>query len=189
MALVASLIILVLMTLVGLSIMNANRSFEKNAGNTRDKQRAFQGAQSALLFGEWWLNNGTNNVDFHTCSTTVKPSSLSICNIDPTPNLANIANIQWVNYTPGTMSVATSGTSGGVVDSSSTTSDVNYAQSPGVYVACINCGVPLASGLNLYRVTAIGFGGTGGANGTVAIVQSVYAAAAPNPVSQTLNNP
>ena len=189
-ALIASLIILLLMTIIGLSIMNGNRYFEKNAANTRDKQRALQAAQSALLYAEWWLNYGTNNVDFQTCSTTVAPTTLSICSVDPGTNTANLSSIQWFSYTPGSMtSAASNSTSGGVVDSTSTTSDVIYAQAPGIYINCISCGVPLSTGLSLYRITAIGYGGVGGPNGTVAIVQSVYAAGGPVQTPNNLSGP
>jgi len=189
-ALVASLIILVLMTLIGLSVINGNKYLEKNAGNTRDKQRAFQAAQSALQYGEWWLNYGTNNVNFQTCgSGGTAPSTLRICNVDPGTSTANLATIPFVTYQPGSMTVASSGSSGGLVDSTNPTSDVLYSQAPGVYINCISCGTSLSSGLNLYRVTAIGYGGAGGANGTVAIVQSVYAAGTPTPPPVLLTNP
>jgi len=186
-ALIASLIILLLMTIVGLSIMNGNRYFEKNASNSRDKQRAFQAAQSALLYAEWWLNYGTNNVDFQTCSTTAPATAMRICSADVGTSVANLSGIQWFTYTPGSMTPAASNsTSGGLVDSTSATSDVIYAQAPGIYINCLNCGIPLASGVSLYRITAIGYGGVGGPNGTVAVVQSVYAAGAPTLVPAPL---
>jgi Tfp pilus assembly protein PilX len=74
---------------------------------------------------------------------------------------------------------AANAASGGVTDSTVTTSDVIYAQNPGIYINCITCGTTLPSGVTVYRVTAIGYGGIGGTNGTVAIVQSVVASAGP----------
>ena len=135
-----------------------------------------------MLYGEWWLNYGTNNVDFNpACSTTTAPTALQICTYDPLTSTANLSGVQYFSYTPGSMTTQSAGnsTAGGLVDPSSATSDIVYSQKPGVYINCITCGTALSSGLTLYRVTAIGYGGAGGPNGTVAIVQSVYAAAAP----------
>lgn len=189
MALVASLIILLLMTILGLSIMKSNNSYEKNSGNTRDKQRALQAAQDALLYGEWWLNN--NSVNNTTCSKTAVPTKLQICNYDPLQSTANIAaNVQWFSYTPTGIKPQSSGntTNGGLVTPGSSTSDILYAKSPGLYINCISPCTSLPTGQLLYRVTAIGYGGVGGANGTVAIVQSIYAAGSPVNVSQSLTD-
>jgi len=189
-ALIASLIILLLMTIVGLSIMRGNSFFEKTAGNTRDKQRALQAAQNALLYGEWWLNNG-GSITNVACSTTATPTAMQVCTYDPGPSTANLAsNVQWFPYLPTNMKIQSSGssTAGGLVDSTSATSDVIYSQSPGVYINCISpCGTPLGSGQSLFRITAIGYGGIGGVNGTVAIVQSVYAAGGGPPLSHPLD--
>ena len=188
-ALIVSLIILLFMTIVGLSIMNGNRYFEKNAGNTRDKQRALQAAQDALLYGEWWLTYGGGNLDFQpTCSAST--GTLQVCETDPGTTI-NAATLPWnTSYMPALMQVQTAGnaTVGGLADTSSATSDVKYAQPPGIYINCINCGNTVGTtGLTLYRITAIGYGGVGGTNGTVAIVQSVYASApAAQPLPQNL---
>lgn len=50
--LVVGLIVLLLMTLLGLSIMGGNAVEEKMAGNERDRQIAFQAAEAALREGE-----------------------------------------------------------------------------------------------------------------------------------------
>jgi type IV pilus assembly protein PilX len=190
-ALVASLIILLLMTIVGLSIMHGNNFFEKNAANTRDKQRALQAAQDALLYAEWWLSNNASNVSDTTCSTTATPTTLQVCTYDPGPSTANLASsVQYWSYTPTYMTTqgSTNSAAGGLVTPSSATSDVLYAQSPGIYVNCMSCDTPLSTGQTLYRITAIGYGGVGGNNGTVAIVQSVYAAGAAAPVPSPLGD-
>lgn len=190
-ALVVSLIILLLMTLIGLSIMNGNRFFEKNAANTRDKQRALQAAQDALLYGEWWLNYGGGNLNFVACPTTTVPTTLQVCSEDPGTNMTTISSLPWYSgYVPTSMKVQAAGnsTNGGVADSTSATSDILYSQSPGIYISCITCGTTLGTtGLTVYRITAIGYGGVGGANGTVAIVQSTFASSgATNPLPTNL---
>jgi len=191
-ALVVSLVVLLLMTIVGLSIMRGNIFSEKSAGNTRDKQRAFHAAQDALLYGEWWLSNAGGDISTKTCSTTSAPTALQVCGYDPGPNTTNISGIQWYTYTPTYMQAQAAGNSnnGGLVTAGSSTSDILYSKYPGIYINCMTCtGVPLSTGQVLYRITAIGYGGVGGTNGTVAIVQSVYAAGAAAPVPTPLNNP
>jgi type IV pilus assembly protein PilX len=179
-ALVVSLIILVLMTIVGLSILNGNRYLEKNAGASRDKQRAIQAAQDALLYAEWWLVYGGGNLDFKTCGTSA-PTTIQVCTYDPAASTANLANVAYyTKYTPNFMTVQTTTPTAGGLAGTAATSDIIYSQNPGIYVNCISCGNTLGTtGLTLYRITAIGYGGIGGNNGTTAIVQSVYASAGP----------
>lgn len=54
-ALVISLVFLVVMTLVGVTVMNTTTLQERMAGNTADRSIAFQAAESALREGEDWL--------------------------------------------------------------------------------------------------------------------------------------
>ncbi len=58
--LVISLIMLLLMTLIGTSGMQATSLEEKMAGNMRDRNLAFQAAESALAAGESFLGTQTN---------------------------------------------------------------------------------------------------------------------------------
>lgn len=177
-ALIASLIIMVLMTIIGLSILRGNNLFERVSGNTREKQRAFQSAQDALLFGEWWLNSGVSVTNV-ACSTSAALTALAVCTTDPGTSVSAIKALQvYSGYSPQNMTVS----AGGGLASSG---DVKYTQTPGIYINCIApCGAPLPSGQTLFRVTAIGYGGTGGTNGAVAIVQSVYAlGGSSNPIS------
>ncbi|MCP3868166.1 MAG: pilus assembly protein PilZ [Gammaproteobacteria bacterium] len=53
--LITALMILLLMTLFGLSTMDTNILEEKMAGNMRDRNVAFQAAESALRAAERWL--------------------------------------------------------------------------------------------------------------------------------------
>jgi len=53
--LIMSLMILVLMTVFGISTMDTNILEEKMAGNMRDRNLAFQAAESALRLGEQWI--------------------------------------------------------------------------------------------------------------------------------------
>jgi len=53
--LILSLMILVLMTVFGISTMDTNILEEKMAGNMRDRNLAFQAAESALRVAEGWI--------------------------------------------------------------------------------------------------------------------------------------
>lgn len=55
--LVISLIMLLVMTLIGVSAMNASMVAEKMAGNSRDVELAFQAAETGLRYGETWIAN------------------------------------------------------------------------------------------------------------------------------------
>ncbi len=53
--LITALMILLLLTIFGLSSMDTNILEEKMAGNMRDRNTAFQAAESALRSAEAWL--------------------------------------------------------------------------------------------------------------------------------------
>ena len=61
MALVTSLLLLVIITMLALSMFRSFGTQEKIAGNLREKERALHAAKSALQYAEWWLlqNNNT----------------------------------------------------------------------------------------------------------------------------------
>jgi type IV pilus assembly protein PilX len=56
-ALIISLLILIVMTLIGLTGVSSSTLEEKMAGNTRDQALAFQSAEAALRAGEDYFNN------------------------------------------------------------------------------------------------------------------------------------
>ena len=53
--LVVSLLILAMMTIIGVAAMDTSVMEEKMAGNMRDRNIAFQAAESALRLGETWI--------------------------------------------------------------------------------------------------------------------------------------
>ena len=55
--LVLGLILLLILTLIGVSTMRGSVLDEKMAGNAKDRNFAFQSAESALRGGELWLQN------------------------------------------------------------------------------------------------------------------------------------
>ncbi|MDH5190310.1 MAG: PilX N-terminal domain-containing pilus assembly protein [Gammaproteobacteria bacterium] len=59
-ALIVGLIMLLLMTILGVSSMSSSIMEEKMAGNTRDREIAFQAAEAALRAGEREIENSNN---------------------------------------------------------------------------------------------------------------------------------
>ena len=177
-ALVTALLILVVLTLIGLTMFRGFGLQQKIAGNTREKERAFQAAQNALEYGEWWLVNGTQGTSRpgsgSQCSSSqskaVTDQSIMFVCSNPLSNPTNLASWPSVlTYTPPPMKVASGG---GVVTDGFQNSDINYSQAPGIYINFQNRVIDSRGNTtNVYTVTAVGFGGS--ANST-SIVQSVY---------------
>lgn len=65
-ALVISLIILLVMTLIGITSMNTSIMEERMAGNMHNRNLAFQAAESALRKGEAWIAAQTTLPDVST---------------------------------------------------------------------------------------------------------------------------
>jgi len=55
--LISSLLLLLVVTVMALSMFRSFGMQERIAGNTREKQRALQAAESAQQYAEWWLAN------------------------------------------------------------------------------------------------------------------------------------
>lgn len=58
-ALIISLVMLLLMTVIGVTAVQTTTMQERMAGNTRDRQLAFQAAEAALREAEDYLSDGT----------------------------------------------------------------------------------------------------------------------------------
>lgn len=171
-ALITALLILVMLTLLALSMFHSFGLQQKITGNTREKERALQGAQTALQYGEWWISqsnllSGDGGIVCSNAVTVTGPADMRLCS----NALATAASPStWTagsTYQPSTMSVGTSG--GTVVMADNVTLDINYSKAPQLYISYI--GMNANGSAVLYRVTAAGYGG--GAD-TSAVVQSVY---------------
>lgn len=186
-ALIVSLVIMLLMTIVALSVFRSNNLIEKIAGNTREKQRALQSAQAALLYGEYWLNTTSAASRVPVAASACTGAAVTTLQVCPGTNLATVSNFSTLalyrGYTPPGMTVASSSTAGGLA-SSNALSDINYSQNPGIYIALLG-NLP-GTTIPIYQVTAIGYGGSGGNNGTVSIVQSVYKPGTAGGIAPTL---
>lgn len=75
-ALIVSLIMLVVMSLLGVTSMSTSRLEERMAGNARDRSYAFEAAETALIDGENYIGNDeVKSFDGSTTGLHPKPDS------------------------------------------------------------------------------------------------------------------
>lgn len=168
-ALITSLLILVIVTLVAVSMYRSFGLQEKITGNTLEKQRSLLAADSALRYAEWWINQGNTGTG-SACAGVVNAntqSNMKICS----NALGTPAVLPWTNrfeYKPPTMTVLAGGglntATAGVVG------DVNYATTPSLYISYLGIGPDGKS--MLYQVTGVGYGGS---TTSASVLQSTYA--------------
>lgn len=161
--LVTGLLFLVLMTLLAVAMFRSVGLQERIAGNTLDKQRTFEAAQTALQYGEWWLGQGAAGTG-GACSGVANGNtvtSMRVCS----DALAGLMAPPWAartDYLPPAMAVAAGGGLAG-------SGDVNYQAKPGLYVRF--AGMSADGEAQIYQVSAFAMGGQAG---TAAVVQSTY---------------
>jgi type IV pilus assembly protein PilX len=166
-ALISSLLLLIIITILALSMFRSFGTQEKIAGNLREKDRALHAAVSAQQYGEWWLTQGANAaVGSVACALGTLNANLGqgqICN--QTPALAGwfVTTVPWatqVQYVPPTM---------GVPGVAGTNGDPPYFAAPAFYIS--DRGVAGDGAGEAYQIDAYGYGSTAG---TVAVVESAY---------------
>ncbi|HLQ08448.1 MAG TPA: PilX N-terminal domain-containing pilus assembly protein [Steroidobacteraceae bacterium] len=166
-ALISSLLLLIIITILALSMFRSFGTQEKIAGNLREKDRALHAAASAQQYGEWWLIQGNNAaIGAVTCAGTLNANlgQGQICN--QTPAQAGYTVTQpgtWaaqIQYLPPTMAVpGVAGPNG----------DPPYFGAPAFYVT--DLGLAGDGAGEAYQIDAYGYGSTAG---TVAVVESTY---------------
>jgi type IV pilus assembly protein PilX len=163
--LIASLLMLIVMTLLAVSMYHSFNEQENIASNTKEKGRAFQIAQSALQYGEFTLRqNGASLPAAVNCANTTPLTTLTICSNSPyienpssSSNPMTIGNsMQYTSMEP-TITLSTTG------------GNNTYYADPQVYLEYL--GVAPGGLGQIYQVTALGYGSTPNA---VAVVQSTY---------------
>lgn len=168
-ALITSLLILVIVTLVSVSMYRSFGLQEKITGNTLEKQRSLLAADSALRYAEWWINQGNTGTG-SACTavvTTNAQADMKICS----NALGTPAVLPWTSrydYKPPTMTVL----AGGGLNTATTgvVGDVNYATTPSLYISYLGVGPDGKS--MLYQVTGVGYGGS---TTSASVLQSTYA--------------
>jgi len=146
--LVISLVMLLLLTLIGITGMNSTTLEEKMAGNMRDRNIAFQAAESALKVAENNLGLGHPfpsspevQGSFYTSSSTLSPSTLTKASF-------------WTDNSHVETLMTLSGNSG-----------LGNGITPPKYI------IQQLSATNTYKITVRA---TGGTTNAVVILQSVY---------------
>lgn len=169
-ALISSLLLLLIITLLALSMFRSFGIQGRIAGNTREKERALHAAEAAQQYAEYWLSAGNGS----TLSPTVCNSSannLLNANLNEgqicSNTLTSVTTVPWtvggqqvgVQYNPGlALNIEAAGAVAG-----------SYAQIPMFYIATL--GVNATGSATIYQIDAVGYGGN---TNTVAVVESTY---------------
>jgi type IV pilus assembly protein PilX len=170
MALISSLLLLVVVTILALSMFRSFGVEEKIAGNVREKQRALHAAESAQQYAEHWLANG--NATFGAECTALLSANLNQGQICSSPLVTSndrrvIAGLPWptlgVTYNPGT------GSGLMLLTAAADGQHETYYAAPQFYI--YDAG-PSADGQGeLYQIDALGYGASPNA---AAIVESTF---------------
>ncbi len=164
MALITSMLLLAVLTIMALSMFRSYGLQERIAGNTRDKQRAINAAISAQQYAEYWLSSG-NAPNSAQCNGFVNSNIGQVCT-NPQIDFTVLPWSAGITYTP-----FTSNPINNVLNTLSTTGGQGtYYAAPVYYVTDLgpNAGLPAGE---IYQIDAVGYGG--GAS-TVAVVESTY---------------
>jgi type IV pilus assembly protein PilX len=174
-ALVSSMLLLLIITILALSMFRSFGTLEKIAGNMREKDRALHAAVSVQQYAEWWLTQPAGSIAASapvTCAVgaplnanagqsqiCTNASSMPNLGIDPTQQLP--WPVSYVQYSPAGM--------GTPLQAGANLNDPPYAWTPGFYI--VDLGLAADAAGEAYQVTAFSSGGT---TGTVAVVESTY---------------
>lgn len=171
--LIASLFMLIILTVMAVSMYRNFAVQESVVANTKEKGRAFQLAQSTLRYAEYSLvNNFSGFAPVTGCTAAPSPiTTMRICGTTPytiamptssNPEMTLVNGSQYQNMTP-TLSLSKTGGS-----LTANTSGVYYDY-PSYYVQVL--GTSADGQGTLYQITALAYGGNVNA---VATVQSTY---------------
>ncbi len=153
--LIASLLILIVLTLIQIAMSRSFWLQEMMGGNAREKARAFNAAQAALQSAESWLQKNAG-ATAKVCGTDTGALSAQICSDDPASATAVPLATRFIHTSP----YIPVDTAGGVG---------KYYGNPGYHIRYLNSTTD--GGANFYRITAYGYGGNQNA---VATTQSLY---------------
>jgi type IV pilus assembly protein PilX len=171
MALISSLLLLLIITILALSMFRSFGSQEKIAGNLREKERALHAAESVQQYAEWWLTQSAAAATPPvSCAAgpalNANAGLVQICTIQT--SLKNLGiqatavpwNVSYVQYSPLGMTTPLQ---------AGNNNDPPYAWTPGFYI--VDLGVAADAQGEAYQIDAFSSGGTAG---TVAVVESTY---------------
>jgi type IV pilus assembly protein PilX len=170
MVLITTLLLLLVVTILALAMFRGVGLENRIAGNTLDKQRALQGANSAQQYAEQWLISNIESVAPIDCSADPAATAVPvICNQPLVNQVAGgqVADPIW--YISGTAVGFPYNPNGALAIS--TTGGVNsFYQAPVAYIGELGEDATVANATD-YVVDAWSYGGS---QSTVAVVESVY---------------
>ena len=164
-ALVTSLLLLIIITILALSMFRSFGTQEKIAGNLREKERALHAAVSAQQYAEWWLLQGNNTAaGAIACSVSLAATATvgQICNLTPQLSGVNVTQVPWVTqvtYTP----------TGMILGAATDPANPPYFATPAFWIT--DRGTSTDGAGEAYQIDAYGYGS---AASTVAVVESAY---------------
>lgn len=166
--LVTCLLLMLITTLIAMAMFRGFGLRERIAGTMREKHRALQAAETAQMFAERWLTTGNNSaVTPVTCIAGLNANlgEGQVCSNSLAVAAGGATAVPWTAaavplgtvYSPPGMVVAAQAAIG------------TYVRAPQFYIQAAG---PSASGNGIvFRIDAVGFGGTDSA---VAVVESTY---------------
>jgi type IV pilus assembly protein PilX len=180
MALVSSILLLLIITILVVSMFRSFTIQEKIAGNVREKERALHAAESAEQYSEWWVTQGNNALTGAvTCGApqlNANAGEGQICsntlsNQGAQPNLGlNVTQVPWTIAGPGGGPVGVTFLPAGMtIGAGGTSNNPLYFATPVFYIADV--GVAADGQGEAYQIDAVGYGGSANA---VAVVESTY---------------
>ncbi len=160
--LIVSLLLLLIMTLIGVTAMSTTSLEEKMAGNMRDKSVALQAGEAALEDGEAWLAVlGAKPAEVTTCGSP----PCDVWDLNVLPDLSSQPHSWW-------LSNAREYGSSGTNDIGDVATDPRYIVEAQSYVRDnLDSGQNPPTGRSFYRVTARG---TGGSDDAQVILQTTF---------------
>lgn len=168
--LIASLLILVVLTFLAIGMYHSFTVQETVTANTKEKGRAFQVAQSTLEYAEHLLQTGALLTPSNptgapvVCASATPLTTATICNSTSPVNIQapsassamTLANGATYSTMEPSLTISAAGGNG------------TYYADPQFYIQYLGVS---SGGQYIYQVTALGYGGTPNA---VAVVQSTY---------------
>jgi len=170
MVLITTLLLLLVVTILALAMFRGVGLENRIAGNTLDKQRALQGANSAQQYAEQWLISNIESVAPIDCSADPAATAVPvICNQPLVKQVAGgqVADPIWringttVGFPYNPNNQLTISSTGGVN---------SFYQAPVAYIGELGEDATVANATD-YVVDAWSYGGS---QSTVAVVESVY---------------
>ncbi len=163
--LITALMILLLLTIFGLSSMGTNILEEKMAGNMRDRNSAFQAAESALRAAEAWLATQTT-MDISSSGPVWDVKSLDPDTSNDTPWWGEVDAAWWENTDNGVIALTGADELPGVASQPEYIIEKLPPRPTG-----LGAGEDLGAADTYLQITARG---VGGAPTTVVMLQSIY---------------